>query len=57
MDFLEKIEAIKKKFREIGREDLADQLLDRQLSGGTGGEVLALVCARLLKFEIEERRN
>ncbi|MEM6602268.1 MAG: hypothetical protein AAF649_12885, partial [Verrucomicrobiota bacterium] len=39
---------------EISREDLAEQLLDLQLSGGTGGEVLTSVCARLLKFELAE---
>lgn len=48
MEFFEEIESIKKLLRQDGYGYLADDILDRQLSGGTGGEVLILVCSRLL---------
>lgn len=55
MDYLEKIELIKKKLVAGNRHDLADEILERQLSGGTGGEVLISVCGRLLSIRKEDK--
>jgi hypothetical protein len=46
--FFDRMELIKSLLRQGGYGYVADDLLEQQLSGGTGGEVLMLVCARLL---------
>jgi len=53
MDYLGKIKAIRLKLIEIQYQDLSDEILKLQLSGGTGGEVLISVCSRLLKIQKE----
>jgi hypothetical protein len=53
MNYLEKIEAVKLKFINLGYPELADKILELQLSGGTGGEVLISVCSELLKIKRE----
>ena len=56
MDYLEKIGIIKLKLKEIRHPDLADKILELQLSGGTGGEVLISVCSELLRIKREQKR-
>jgi hypothetical protein len=51
MNFLEKIEEIKKVFINNGFIDLSNDILGRQISGGTGGEVLIGVCSKLLEIK------
>lgn len=51
MSFLNKIESIKETLKESGYSGLAADILDEQLSGGTGGEVLIRVCAKLLEIK------
>jgi DNA repair protein RadC len=51
MNFLEKIELIKSKLTKVGESKLVEEILDLQLSGGTGGEVLISVCSKLLEIK------
>lgn len=55
MNFLESIESIKKILDNAGKSHFSAQILDLQLSGGTGGEVLISVCSKLL--DIKELDN
>jgi len=57
MNYLEKIEIIKSKLKEINYESIADRILELQLSGGTGGEVLISVCSELLRIRREEYKT
>lgn len=54
MNFLDAIEKIKLVLFEYGREDLSIKVLDAQLIGGTGGEVLISVCSQLLEIKKRE---
>lgn len=54
MNFFEAIEEIKKKLIGNNYPGLADEILELQISGGTGGEVLISVCSKLLEIK---RRN
>jgi hypothetical protein len=47
-NIFEQITLIKTLMEQAGYKALADDILDQQLCGGTAGEVLMLVCARLL---------
>lgn len=51
MDFFNKIELIKDILNRNGYKDVAAIILDAQLSGGTGGEVLIMVCSKLLTIK------
>lgn len=48
MDFYKEIEAIKELLNKHGYHDVVAIILDAQLSGGTGAEVLIIVCPKLL---------
>jgi hypothetical protein len=51
MNFLDVIERVKSKLKEIQQEEVAQEILDLQLAGGTGGEVLISVCSKLLDLK------
>lgn len=48
MNYIQKIEEIKTNLRDANYNLLADDILEQQLSAGTGGEVLMMVCSKLL---------
>jgi len=54
MDFLSKIENIKKLLAENKYEDYCQEILNLQLSGGTGGEVFVSVCSKLLELKKQD---
>jgi hypothetical protein len=45
--FFDQIELIKSLLRQHGYEVIANDILEQQLAGGTGGEVLIMVCQGL----------
>ena len=51
MRFLDKIENIKAELINTGNTNIAEDILELQLSGGTGGEVLGLVCSKLIELK------
>jgi len=51
MNFLEKISLIKAKLSNAGFQYLANEITELQLSGGTGGEVLYMVCGKLMEIK------
>ncbi len=53
MNFLKEIESIRQSLTDSGFVDVAQKILDLQLSGGTGGEVLISVCFELKRLEKE----
>jgi hypothetical protein len=55
MSFLRKIEGIKDKLSLAGYPNFVTEILDLQLSGGTGGEVLISVCSKLIEIKHTNR--
>lgn len=51
MNLLNDIEDIKKKLNEAGYDNLSNDILNAQISGGTPGEVLILVCSEILEIK------
>ena len=51
MNYLEKINEIKGKLTSAGHPNLVHEILDRQASGGIGGEVLISVCSKLIEIK------
>ena len=56
MNFLEAIEKIKSKLKQNQNETLAQDILNLQLSAGTGGEVLMSICSKLLELKRADSR-
>lgn len=48
MNYLETIQQIRTTLSVNGYENISNDVLEQQLSGGTGGEVLIMVCSFLL---------
>lgn len=51
MDFFNKTELIKKTLNQNNYKNISESILDAQLSGGTRGEVLLIVCSKLLDIK------
>ena len=49
--FFDQIEYIKTLLQEAGCAEVSNDILEQQLAGGTGGEVLMAVCAMLLTLK------
>ena len=48
MDFIEKVELIKTILKNNGYQDIANDIAEGQMSGGTLGEIFMIVCSKLL---------
>ena len=54
MDYINKINTIKQTFTKMNHQEIVDEIINLQLSGGTQGEVLISVCSYLIKLKKNE---
>lgn len=50
MDYLELIQSIKEKLTSSGHQSVVDELVELQMSAGVPGEMLMMICSKLIEI-------